>query len=71
MLQFFVKAQLTKFMVQRWSASENGATSIEYGLIAAGIAVAIIVAVFAIGDELSLFFNFLQSQLASKSARVV
>ncbi len=36
---------------------ESGATAIEYGLIAAGIAVAIIVAVGLLGDNLSALFN--------------
>ncbi len=40
-----------------------GATAIEYGLIAAGIAVALIAAVFAIGDELSNFFMAVQTKL--------
>ena len=36
---------------------ERGATAIEYGLIAAGISIAIIASVFAIGDELSNLFS--------------
>ena len=36
---------------------ESGATAIEYGLIAAGIAVAIIVAVGLLGEELSDMFE--------------
>lgn len=35
----------------------SGATAIEYGLIAAGISVAIIVAVFAIGGQLQTTFQ--------------
>ena len=42
-----------------------GATAIEYGLIAAGIAVAIIAAVFAIGDELDNLFTAIQTKLAT------
>lgn len=37
--------------------SEDGATAIEYGLIAAGIAVAISAAVFAFGSSLSKLFS--------------
>ena len=70
MLRIFVRVQLAKIIMQRWAASEAGASAIEYGLIAAGIAVAIIIAVFAIGDELSFFFNTIQSQLSSKTTRV-
>ena len=42
---------------------ESGATAIEYGLIAAGIAVAIIVAVGLLGDELALLFNAIASEI--------
>jgi pilus assembly protein Flp/PilA len=35
---------------------KSGATAIEYGLIAAGIAVAIIAAVFALGEDIEGFF---------------
>ena len=35
----------------------SGATAIEYGLIAAGIAVAIIAAVFALGEDITGFFT--------------
>ncbi len=42
---------------------ESGATAIEYGLIAAGIAVAIIVAVGLLGDELAILFNSIASEL--------
>lgn len=37
--------------------NEDGATAIEYGLIAAGIALAIAAAVFAFGDDLSDMFD--------------
>ncbi len=42
---------------------ESGATAIEYGLIAAGIAVAIIVAVGLLGDELAILFNSISSEI--------
>ena len=37
--------------------NEDGATAIEYGLIAAGIALAISAAVFAFGDDLTGLFE--------------
>ena len=43
--------------VSRFMANESGATAIEYGLIAAGIAVAIIVAVQTIGTNLNTTFS--------------
>ncbi len=42
-----------------------GATAIEYGLIAAGIAVAIIVAVGLVGDNLSVLFDTVAKELAT------
>ena len=45
---------------------KSGATAIEYGLIAAGIAVAIIAAVFALGDDIKGFFEDVSKQLSSK-----
>ena len=50
MLQLF-----TKFQV--WRASDEGATAVEYGLMVALIAVAIIVAVTALGTNLKDMFN--------------
>lgn len=42
---------------------EEGATAIEYGLIAALIAVAAITAMQALGNELSTTFNKVQTEL--------
>ena len=39
--------------IVRFAGNESGATAIEYGLIAAGIAVAIIAAVQAVGTALN------------------
>jgi pilus assembly protein Flp/PilA len=54
---------MTKF-VSRFMNDESGATAIEYGLIAALIAVAIIGAVTALGDGLTLKFEEITSELA-------
>ncbi len=43
--------------------NENGATAIEYGLIAAGIAVAIIAAVNGLGTSLNTTFTSVSTQL--------
>jgi pilus assembly protein Flp/PilA len=56
-----MKALLNKFM-----QDEDGATAIEYGLIAALIAVAIITAVRAVGTELNGTFDDVQSNLATR-----
>ena len=42
---------------------ESGATAIEYGLIAAGISVAIIVAVQGLGTKLNTTFENISSKL--------
>ncbi len=46
-----------KNLVSRFLVDESGATAIEYGLIAAGIAVVIIAAVQLIGTNLTSTFN--------------
>jgi pilus assembly protein Flp/PilA len=43
--------------VSRFLSDESGATAIEYGLIAAGIAVAIITIVQTIGSDLVIKFK--------------
>jgi len=53
---------LIKF--QTWKSCEDGATAIEYGLIAAGIAVAISAVVFTLGDELANLFSTMSDQIA-------
>ncbi|MCZ6522356.1 MAG: Flp family type IVb pilin [Alphaproteobacteria bacterium] len=47
-------------------AEESGATAIEYGLIAAGIALAIIAIVFTIGNDLAGFFTAIDTKLTTK-----
>ncbi len=51
--------------IGRFTANSSGATAIEYGLIAAGIAVAIIVSVGLLGDELGVLFGDLQVALVA------
>ena len=57
-----VSAQLRKL-----AAEESGATAIEYGLIAAGIAVAIIGIVFTLGNDLADFFQAIDTKLTSRT----
>jgi len=47
----------------RFFADESGATAIEYGLIAAGIAVAIIATVAGLGSKLNTTFTSVQNAL--------
>jgi pilus assembly protein Flp/PilA len=53
------------YLAMRFGADESGATAIEYGLIAAGIAVAIIHVVGALGSQLKSTFGTITSQLAT------
>jgi pilus assembly protein Flp/PilA len=49
--------------MKRFMADERGATAIEYGLIAAGIAVAIIATVQALGTTLNTTFSSVSTAL--------
>jgi pilus assembly protein Flp/PilA len=49
--------------MKRFAQDESGATAIEYGLIAAGISVAIITIVNTLGGDLRTTFTTVQSQL--------
>ena len=50
-------------LVQRFLKDESGATAIEYGLIAAGISVAIIAVVQGLGSKLNTTFTAVQNAL--------
>ncbi|HSV25889.1 MAG TPA: Flp family type IVb pilin [Xanthobacteraceae bacterium] len=54
-------------LIKQFANDESGATAIEYGLIAAGISVAIITAVMTLGTQLNATFNTVNTQLASAS----
>jgi len=49
--------------IRKFLADESGATAIEYGLIAAGIAIAIITAVQGVGTKLSSNFGKISTSL--------
>ena len=54
-----------KSLVTRFVKDESGATAIEYGLIAAGISVAIIAAVKGLGTQLTNTFTTVTTQLST------
>jgi pilus assembly protein Flp/PilA len=58
-----LRSHLMKTLVSRFAKDESGATAIEYGLIAAGISVAIIAVVNTIGSTLNTKFTSISSQL--------
>jgi pilus assembly protein Flp/PilA len=52
-----------KILLSRFFADQSGATAIEYGLIAAGISVAIIAVVQGLGSKLNSTFTSVQNAL--------
>jgi len=52
-----------KNLVLRFTKDESGATAIEYGLIAAGIGVAIATIVQGVGTDLNTLFTTVKSKL--------
>jgi pilus assembly protein Flp/PilA len=55
-------------LLTRFLKEESGATAIEYGLIAAGIAVAIIAVVQGLGVNLNSTFGTVQTAIAPAAA---
>jgi pilus assembly protein Flp/PilA len=58
-----VKETNMKSLFSRFASDESGATAIEYGLIAAGIAVAIITVVQGLGTKLTSTFTEVKDAL--------
>jgi pilus assembly protein Flp/PilA len=56
------------FAVQRFMKDEEGVTMVEYGLIAALIAIVCIVAITAVGQNLNLVFTTIKNYLANAVA---
>ena len=54
--------------LRRFIADESGATAIEYGLIAALVAVAAIAALQAMGNSLSDMFNAVSGKLSGAAS---
>jgi pilus assembly protein Flp/PilA len=52
-----------KSLIAKFLRDESGATAIEYGLIAAGISIAIIVAVNGLGSNLNTKFTSINNSL--------
>ena len=57
-----------KALIQRFKSDEEGATAIEYGLIAALIAVAIIGAISAVGGSLTATFGEVSTELDNSTS---
>jgi pilus assembly protein Flp/PilA len=57
-------------MFKQFIQDEQGATAIEYGLIAALVAVGLIVSLSVLGNNLSSQFNYIGSTIGAQSAGV-
>ena len=58
-----------KTLFNRFVTDESGATAIEYGLIAALIAVAVITALNTVGTELTATFDKVAGELTTANAK--
>lgn len=56
-------------VIRSFLKDESGATAIEYGLIAALVSVAAIVALGAMGDALVVIFDTVESELTSAATQ--
>ena len=52
-------------IVSKFARDEQGATAIEYGLLAAGVGVAIMGVVFTLGGDLSGMFSSVSTRLST------
>ena len=52
-----------RILLERFLGNESGSTAIEYGLIAAGISVAIITVVQGLGSKLTATFDDIKTKL--------
>ena len=66
MLEFFL-GRVTVIFIKAFLKDESGATMIEYGLVAALVSVAAIIALQVLGAELQKIFNTVSSYLSSAS----
>ena len=57
------RSEFMKNLIARFAKDESGATAIEYGLIAAGIALAIITVVNNLGSTLNTKFGSISTSL--------
>lgn len=68
MLRAYIAYQGIKNRVTSYFKEDSGATAIEYGLIAGGIAVAIIAVVYGVGTDLKDLFTDVQTELNKRPA---
>lgn len=56
-------------MKEAYLKNEDGATAIEYGLIAAGISIVIAAVAFTMGDQLEAVFTSIEGDLTEAAGR--
>jgi len=66
MLRIYTTYLGLKNRAERFLTDDKGATAIEYGLIAAGIAVAIVAVVYGVGTDLVNLFTDVQTELQKR-----
>lgn len=59
-----------KSILRLWVRNERAATAIEYGLIAGGISLVIVAAVFLTGDSLQAIFSSLTDKMGEAGGQV-
>jgi pilus assembly protein Flp/PilA len=62
-LQYEQKVMMMRRLLKDFVADESGATAIEYGLIAAGISLAIIAVINGLGSKLNTKFTAINTSL--------
>jgi pilus assembly protein Flp/PilA len=58
-----IEERAMKDLVGRFIRDESGATAIEYGIIASGVAAAIVMAVNSLGTQVNVKFNSVANSL--------
>ena len=54
-------------LVQAYNTNEDGATAIEYGLIAAGVALAVAAIVFTLGGNVKATFSEVSTEVGKRA----
>ena len=58
---------VSAFVADRFDKkNDRGATAVEYGLIVAGIAIAIVIIIFTLGDEIARMFQDITTQIQTR-----
>jgi pilus assembly protein Flp/PilA len=64
-INFFLESVIMKSQIQTFILDESGATAIEYGLLAALVALGIVVGATALGTQLGALFTRISTRLST------